>query len=134
VLEQYLHEEFHTALTIAKDRKIPQHCAEKEYLGFSHATVAEWLTTGWGLPTQITKALAMHHEPEPADQLIDSAGVCHVADWLCYAMGIVIDVSYQAPDCDKSILEGLGCTPEFQVEIQNKTRQELESSSLFLPA
>jgi HD-like signal output (HDOD) protein len=134
VLEQYLHEEFHTALTIARDRKIPQHHAEKECLGFSHADVAEWLTAGWGLPAQIAKALAMHHEPGPADQLIDSAGVCHVADWLCYTMGIVIDVAYQAPDCDPSIIEGLGCTPEFLEEIQNKTQQELESSSLFLPA
>ena len=134
VLEQYLHEEFHTALTIARDRKIPQHRAEKECLGFSHADVAEWLTAGWGLPAQIAKALAMHHEPGPADQLIDSAGVCHVADWLCYTMGIVIDVAYQAPDCEASIIEGLGCTPEFLEEIRNTTQQELESSSLFLPA
>jgi HD-like signal output (HDOD) protein len=134
VLEQYLHEEFHTALTIARDRKIPPYRAEMECLGFSHAEVAEWLTAGWGLPAQIAKALAMHHEPEPADRLIDSAGICHVADWLCYVMGIVIDVAYQAPDCDTSIIEGLGCTPEFLEEIRNKTRQELESSSLFLPA
>jgi HD-like signal output (HDOD) protein len=134
VLEQYLHEEFHTALTIARDKKIPLHCAEKEHLGFSHANVAEWLTTGWGLPTQITRALARHHEPESANQLIDSAGVCHVADCLCYTMGVVIDVAYQAPDCDSSIIEGLGCTPEFCEEVRNKTHQELESSSLFLPA
>ena len=134
VLEQYLHEEFHTALAVAKDRKIPQHRAEIECLGFSHANVAELLTAGWGLPAQISKALAMHHEPGPANQLIDSAGVCHVADWLCYSLGIVIDLAYQAPDCDASIIEGLGCTPELFEEIRNKTQQELETSSLFLPA
>jgi HD-like signal output (HDOD) protein len=134
VLEQYLHEEFHTALTVARDKAIPQYRAEMECLGFSHATVAEWLTAGWGLPAQISRALAKHHEPEDAHQLIDSAGVCHVADWLCYSLGIVIDTAYQAPECDDSIIERLGCTPEFLDDLRTGIQQELESSSLFVPA
>jgi HD-like signal output (HDOD) protein len=134
VLEQYLHEEFHASLTLARDKKIPQHRAEKEHLGFSHADVAKWLTEGWGLPAQIAKALALHHDPEVSSQSIDSPGVCHVADWLCYEMGIVIDAAYAAPRTEQRLIETLGLTPPYLEEMQEKIRFEIEASSLFFTA
>jgi HD-like signal output (HDOD) protein len=132
VLEQYLHEEFHQSLKTARDNKIPQHIAEKDVMGFSHADVAQWLIAGWGLPPQIAAALALHHGPFTSESPLDSAGVCHIADWLCYSLGMVIDSTYQTPEPESVPLATIGLTPEYTEELREKIEQELESSSLFL--
>ena len=132
VLEQYLHEEFHTALKYARAKKLPLYRAEKEILDFTHAEVAEWLTAGWGLPAEILKPLARHHDPELAGIAPDSAGLCHVADWLCYTMGMVIDPAYETPLPEQAIMDTLELSPSLIEDLQTKIPQELEQSSLFL--
>lgn len=134
VLEQYHHEEFHAALTVARDRNIPQHQAELERLGFSHADVAEWLTSTWGLPGTIIEALARHHDDDLSAQPADSAGVCHIADWLTYGVGAVVDARVAPPTAAPSLIEALALSPSRIEELQVNIRKELSQSSLFFPA
>jgi HD-like signal output (HDOD) protein len=132
VLEQYLHVEFHAALKHARDHKLPMHLAEKKVLGFTHADTAEWLTASWGLPAEILKPLARHHDPELSGAAPDSAGLCHAADWLCYTMGMVIDPAYETPVPEKSVMDALELTPPVIEQLQADIPHELEQSSLFL--
>lgn len=131
VLEQYVHEEFHASLEYARRKRLPQYLAEKETMGFSHAEVATWLTANWGLPTPIMRALSSHHEPGPANNAIDSASICHAADWLCYTFGMVIDAAYEAPNPEQSVLEAFDLTPDFTRHLQQDITGELGSSFLF---
>ena len=132
VLEQYMHEEFHGALKYAREKRLPMHIAEKKVLDFSHAEVAEWLTATWGLPAEILKPLAHHHDPVLSGPAPGSAGLCHAADWLCYTMGMVIDPSYETPVPSKEITDALELTPLLVEELQSKIPEEMEQSSLFL--
>lgn len=47
-------------------RKIPDHEAEREIFGATHATIGACLLASWGLPLSILEAVAWHHEPEQA--------------------------------------------------------------------
>ncbi|MBN1130924.1 MAG: HDOD domain-containing protein [Chitinispirillaceae bacterium] len=132
VLEQYLHDDFHEALRAARATNTPLFFAEQKTMGFSHGDVASWLTEGWGLPPGIVRALASHHDPDTSAGTVDSAGVCHVADWLCYAMGKGIDGGYAAPEPDTGLLASFCITPESTEALQEKIQSELEGASIFL--
>lgn len=48
----------------AAQRGIPQHAAERDVWGATHAEVGAYLLGLWGLPVQIVEAVANHHAPE----------------------------------------------------------------------
>jgi putative nucleotidyltransferase with HDIG domain len=128
VLEQYLHEKFHAALKAARAEKIPLYQAEVSTLGFSHADVAAWLTDGWGLPAAIAQPLACHHEPHSSTERADASGLCHVADWLCYQIGMVIDPSYAAPEPEGDLIPLFEISPAMIEELKEKIPPEINSS------
>jgi HD-like signal output (HDOD) protein len=131
VLEQYLHEEFHAALKRARTEKKTLYLAERSALGFSHDHVAAWLTEDWALPAAIAQPLAAHHEPHLSRELPDAAGLCHIADWLCYRIGTTIDPAYAAPQPDPGLLRSFDVTDEIIEELKEKIPQELLRSQLF---
>jgi HD-like signal output (HDOD) protein len=134
VLEQYQHEDFHTALHTARTKKIPLFEAEKEVLGFTHANVAEWLMSGWRLPPEIELPVAHHHDPTPSAHDFEGIALCHAADWLCYQTGMVIDKAYTAPEPEESILGMVNLTPAMVDDLKEKIPPEIENSSIFFSA
>lgn len=96
VLEQGAPDEISAVYEYAKEAGIPQHVAEKEMLGSSHADVGGYVLGLWGVPTSIVEAVLGHHvlgrDPSllsaavnvahhvvagetPSDEAIDRAGV-----------------------------------------------------------
>jgi HD-like signal output (HDOD) protein len=63
IMEEYLHRDFHIALTYARDNGLDFFTAERSLLGYTHCDVAQWLTRGWALPEAIRLPLVYHHEP-----------------------------------------------------------------------
>ena len=56
---------------------------ERELLGFSHAETGAYLLGLWGLPAEIVRAVAHHHDPSRvAREEIDAVLAVHVADAL----------------------------------------------------
>jgi HD-like signal output (HDOD) protein len=63
VVASRIPEKLSKALQLARQKKIPQHLAEREVLGADHAMVAAYVLGIWGLPGPIVEAVAYHHDP-----------------------------------------------------------------------
>jgi HD-like signal output (HDOD) protein len=131
VMEQYLHDDFHQALDHAAQQKIPIYQAEQEMLGYCHTDIAEWLTETWSLPTEIRYSLIYHHNPTNATQCKDIISLCHLADWLCYETGMVIDKKYEAPELQENCITLLKLLPQDIDSIKEQLPEELEKTSIF---
>ncbi len=82
VLAMELPNELEAALAVAAAGE-PQHVAERQLLGVSHAEVGGYLLGLWGLPYPIVEAVAYHHEPDGvARRELDLLSAIHVADLL----------------------------------------------------
>ena len=131
VMEQYLHDDFHTALEFAREKQMPFHQAEISQLGYSHTDIAEWLTKTWSLPSEIRLSLMYHHDPSGSVQCQDIISLCHLADWLCYETGMVIDGDYRAPQLDDNCIQLLKLMPQDIDSIKELLPAELEKTSIF---
>lgn len=131
VMEQYLHEDFHTTLEYAAEKNIPNFQAENELLGYNHTDIAEWLTESWSLPSEIRLSLMYHHEPEASVQCQDIVTLCHLADWLCYETGMIIDESFPAPSLREDSIKLLKLLPQDIENIKELLPEELEKTSIF---
>jgi HD-like signal output (HDOD) protein len=131
VMEQYLHEDFHKALKHAKHRKIPLYQAEKETLGYAHTDVAQWLTSGWQLPVQLSLPLIHHHDPQHVKECGDIVALCHYADFLCYELKLTIDEDYTPPLLNAASVELLEIRPEDIEDLKARLSMELERVNIF---
>jgi HD-like signal output (HDOD) protein len=131
VMEQYLHDDFHKALTFASENNIHFFEAETQKLGYSHTDIAELLTESWSLPTEIRLSLIHHHNPSASVQCQDLITLCHLADWLCYETGMVIDPEYTSPTLQENCIELLKLDPKDLDDIKELLPAELEKTSIF---
>jgi HD-like signal output (HDOD) protein len=63
VLARSLPNDYADVLAQAEADQVPTWVAEREMLGTTHAEVAAYLLSLWGLPTGIVEAVAWHHRP-----------------------------------------------------------------------
>lgn len=71
------------------DCHVPE--AERAILGFDHARAGEALITRWRFPTDIVRAVALHHAPEGGTENSAAASlgdVVHVANILAHALDL----------------------------------------------
>lgn len=64
ILTQECPDDLERAFTLARERSIPQHLAEREIIGASHAEIGAYLLGIWGLPHAIVEAVAFQHTPD----------------------------------------------------------------------
>lgn len=134
VMEQYLHDDFHKALTFASEKNVHFYKAETQTLGYAHTDIAELLTESWSLPSEIRLSLIHHHDPSASVQYQDLISLCHLADWLCYETGMVIDPAYKAPTLRDNCMELLKLIPKDLDDIKALLPSELEKTSIFYQA
>jgi len=131
VMEQYLHQEFHKALQLAKQKKIPLFEAESQILGFTHTEVAEWLTSSWSLPNEILLPLIYHHSTKLVPQYQDIIYLCHLSDYLCYETGMTIDSCYESPKLHENSIKNLMLQNSDIEDVKRELPSQLENISLF---
>jgi HD-like signal output (HDOD) protein len=131
VMEQYMHEDFHKSLELARKQKISLYKAEEEIFGFDHTQVSEWLTSKWSLPTEIQLPLVYHHHLINDPQHQDIISLIHLADWLCYQCGMAIDKNYTPPELDNTSISLLMLTDEDIQETIKRFPEEVEKISIF---
>jgi HD-like signal output (HDOD) protein len=80
VLAQNRPDEYFKAQTLSRSKQIPMWKAEIETFGSSHAEIAAYLLSLWGLPSGVVDAVAWCHRPSlyPVETLSPIA-VVHVA-------------------------------------------------------
>jgi HD-like signal output (HDOD) protein len=82
--------------------------AEREAMGFDHATLGRMLLQSWNLPPSIVEAVAFHHQPGEARHYPVEAAVVHVADLIVNAMRLGSSGERFAPPLDGQAWELLG--------------------------
>ena len=76
---------------------------ETEQFGVTHSTIGAWLTEDWGLPDDISRAIALHHHPEEGlDQPL--VALLHVAEVLSNALDLT-----DSPDSRVTRISGQAC-------------------------
>lgn len=130
VMEQYLHENFHTALTVAKDKGISMFDAENETLGYNHTQIAEWLTSTWGLPPELQLPLIYHHAPSETIQCNDIVALCHLADHICYDLGLSIS-QHIPPALDQNVMYLLRIEQSDIDDLKERFESELDKIDAF---
>ncbi len=98
VLEQYLHDDFERVLLYTKKREISLLRGEREVLGFDHTEIGKWLIARWNLPDSLIFPIIFHHQPSLSKEAKEVVAMVHLADQLCYEMGLVItDFPFSPP-------------------------------------
>ena len=131
VMEQYLHDDFHTALRYAHVKNIPLYNAEIETLGFAHTDVAYWLTSNWDLPASIQLPMVYHHTPSRAYQAKNLVALCHFADHLCFKLKLALEEDFAHPELDAECLKDLAISEEHVEKVSANLAKELDRINLF---
>lgn len=80
VLDEYSGDPWHHVLQQAKAKNMLLFEAERQFFGFSHAQVGQWLAIKWKLPVAYTAAIFYHHQPSFARQNEQLVAFVHIAD------------------------------------------------------
>ncbi len=87
ILSLRLPQEAKTAFNRATTSDLSLHLIEQEMFGFDHAALGSLLLEHWNVPTTITRIVAWHHQPSRTHVCGKDAGVIHLADLICQALG-----------------------------------------------
>ena len=138
VMEQYLHDDMHTVIDYSLKGGKSFFQSEKELLEYTHADVTELLISRWNLPDMLYYPLVFHHSPEQflsdsTKQNISSpeinAGICHIADYLCYSDEISDNKpDFAQPHLEPASLKIIGFT-ERQLELLKSQVPEVLKNS-----
>ncbi len=88
LIDQYLHQPFRRVIdSLGAEDSIIE--IESRILGFSHASLGEFVAAKWDLPPQLTTAIGYHHAPEQYDgSYRDMVHVTALANFFCHRKGI----------------------------------------------
>lgn len=85
VLAYKMPSRFTRLLTNAKSKRRPLYRVEEELWGITHAEVGAYLLGLWGLPIQVTEAIAYHHTPSAVPHRgFDAISAVYVANLLAH--------------------------------------------------
>jgi HD-like signal output (HDOD) protein len=72
ILVTNLPDPYNDVLALSRGEKLPLTAAERKIFGADHADVGGYLLGLWGLPVPVVEAIALHHKPETAVQMVFS--------------------------------------------------------------
>ncbi len=115
------------------DNQISIYEAEKDILGFTHATVGKWLCQEWYLPNKLAYPITYHHRPNLSEFAIQSTAVVHVADSLVRGIGFGFAGDNFVPKIDNRAWDILGISDPLLEEIIREIDEKLDSAENIYP-
>jgi putative nucleotidyltransferase with HDIG domain len=107
VLSSVVPELIAEAVSLARGQRLPVWQAERQVLGFDHASVSGALLRSWGLPEEVVGAVEHHHTPDRVVKPLSS--LVHLADIAAHVVGAVGGGgACPQPEWDPSVAEALG--------------------------
>jgi HD-like signal output (HDOD) protein len=105
VLAYKMPNRFARLLASAKSKQEPLYRVEEELWGITHAEVGAYLLGLWGLPIQVTEAIAYHHTPAAVPHCgFDTISAVYVANLLAHEC----DESVEVGELDLPFLKAVG--------------------------
>jgi HD-like signal output (HDOD) protein len=133
LFERYANEEFHLAISNAKEQEIPAVKEEARFLGMGHDEAGDWLGQRWNLHEEILAVVRWHHDPMacPSDDYRDLVKLIHMADYICHNQGLG-DSGNPSPSYDSRVRESLNMTPDRIAQIMDVVVEETAKSEVLL--
>ncbi len=130
ILENYLPEDFHSAIKMAKRENISLYEAEWASYELAHDEIGCWLADKWRLPWDLTAVMRFHHNvlnaPEEHQSLVN---IIHLADYLCLIQQLG-DSGNPKPVYVPEIQEGLGLDLTNLTPIMERVKEEIKKSAM----
>jgi len=101
--------------------------AERQVLGYDHATIGRLLAEQWKFPTLIQRAIGNHHAPDTAD-LHDLPSVVHIADALVRALDLMNRDDERVPPLSDAAWDSLALSDEAIMRICEDTEAQYEDT------
>ena len=113
ILAQNMPEKYEEAINLAEEKRLCLHLAEQEIFGSSHAEIGAYLLNIWGLPEDIVRAAAFHHNPMAAyPSGTDCVALLHIVDCL-EQLKNPLNIVGSICSVDKELLTKLGLEERF---------------------
>jgi len=105
VLDHYFFDEYQKAKQQAEAKNISLFLTEKEFFGYTHADVGDWLTSKWELPRNLRIPLIYHHNPSEAPSSKEQAYLIHCANYVSHQAGYNVLNNEKTSPLDPSYAE-----------------------------
>jgi putative nucleotidyltransferase with HDIG domain len=86
ILEQYRHDEFMAAVSLAANEGVSTVQAEQQTIGVDHCEIGAWLAEKWCLPPSIVEGIRYHHQPQLAPEFSSLTTVVRLANLFTKAL------------------------------------------------
>ncbi len=116
------------------EKQISTYEAERQILGFDHATVGEWLCQVWNLPDKLADPITYHHQPDLSCFAQRPTAIVHVANVFVRAIGFGFGGDNLVPRISPAAWEMLDMSDSLVREIIGEMDGELEDAEDFLTA
>jgi putative nucleotidyltransferase with HDIG domain len=118
--------QYEGAHSVARKQRIPLWEVEKDFFGATHGEIGAYLLGLWGMPQEVIKAAAFHHQPLRAgDTTFTALTAVHVANALEYEGNSEAD-GLPVPVLDAAYLQPLGLLE--RVELWRNERRDPEGT------
>jgi HD-like signal output (HDOD) protein len=99
--------------------------AEREMIGFDHASLGGLLLKTWRLPPSLEETVMFHHKPQEARLYPVQTAVIHVADVIVNALQWGSSGEHHVPPLDEKAWEILGLSTDILVPTIHHLKQQL---------
>lgn len=131
VLDHYVPTDLEAIVELAQKDKSSFSAAERQVLDTDHAEIGRWVAEKWGLPKDLTCAIAYHHNLEGApDKGI--VAVVQFADFLARLKGISASGSCDTPEIPKEVWAQLSVDKSDLPELVSTINEEIAAASSWL--
>jgi HD-like signal output (HDOD) protein len=96
------------AIIRSSEESEPLFVAEREVIGFGHASVGSLLLDAWRFPQGLEEAVGFHHNPNGASRYPLDAAIVHLADIICHAMQLGTSGEQFVPPMEKEAWDRVG--------------------------
>lgn len=114
------------------EKEISTYEAEEETLGFNHATVGNWVSREWHLPSKLADPIIYHHNPALSRLAQRPTAIVHVANVLVRGIGFGFGGDNLVPPIDAKTWETLDISDSLLEEIIGEMDDKLEDAEDFL--
>ena len=132
VLDQYLHEEFTTALELVESNNISLYEAEQQIFGVSHAEVGHWLAEHWNMPDFLIWSIGFHHRPQEAPENFPVVSLVHIANAVARYKGIGNGGDPLKPPIRTEALQRLNFKKELLDQVLERIEEDYQQASDFV--
>ncbi len=88
VIQRYLNKDYKSICEYVKQTDAAYLDAENEVMGITHQEIGEFLADRWNLPSNLSDAIAHHHQPSLSKENKTLTSIIHLADYMTQSLSI----------------------------------------------